>query len=119
MDRSHVATLAYAADVVGNLTTIPELSGKGLAGHRLYVESGSPITTVTFYDAPFHSSDNKGVQYGSPAGTFLAAQDSTGAQIALTVVAGKSYPFPTDLFAAGAIKIVVNSAGNLKISSSS
>jgi hypothetical protein len=107
MHRDHDPTLtAYTADVLANLTSIVEINARGQAGWRLYNDSASSVV-LTIYDAPWHSSENRGVQFGTPAGTFTTAYDSaTGSAISMTIAAHSSLDIPAALFACGAFKIV-------------
>jgi hypothetical protein len=76
------------------------------ASGRIYVPSGSSLTSLTFYDAP------------SMSGTFLASYDDAAspAAISLSVSAGNSYPIPAKLYGSGAIKMVGNTAGTVYLS---
>jgi hypothetical protein len=77
------------------------------AGGMVYVPSGSSITSLTFYVAP------------RTDGTFLTAYDdsslSSAAQVVLTVAAGKAYPMPSCLYAAGAIGFKGDAAGTIYV----
>jgi hypothetical protein len=102
MERATAVYDNYAVDVVGNLANIKPINYKGMAGGRLYVSAGSPLTLLTFYDAK------------TAAATFLPAQDTTaGTPVTMAVGAGKSYDLPAALYGAGALKIVGNAAGTL------
>lgn len=70
---------------------------------RFQVPTGSDITTLTWYDAP------------KPGGTYVAAHDSEGNAVTQTVSAAKSYPIPTALQGAGAIKAVGDAAGTIAV----
>ena len=75
----------------------------------MLVPAGSSITTITWYDAPGEDD------------TFLPSQDSAASPAALstTVSAGKSYPIPTDLYGAGALKLVADASGSVDVTLSS
>jgi hypothetical protein len=83
--------------------TTPAVNFAQFAGGRIYIPTGSSITTLTFHDAP------------TPDGTYLPAQDADGEAITLTVEAGKSYPLPDELFAAAQLKIVADAAGSVAL----
>jgi hypothetical protein len=63
------------------------------------IPGGSSLTTLTW-----HAS-------GSEDGTYLPAQNSSGAAITQTVAASKVYPIPSDLNGARFLKITGNAAG--------
>jgi hypothetical protein len=63
------------------------------------IPAGSGLTTLTW-----HAS-------GSEGGTYLPAQNASGAAITQTVSASKVYPIPSDLFGARFLKITGNAAG--------
>jgi len=89
------------------LGTTAEIPFTEFAGGRIYIPAGSSITALTFWDAPV------------PGGTFLPSYDDAATPAALAwtgLTAGRSYLIPPKLFAAGAIKIVVNTAGTVYIS---
>ena len=69
-------------------------------GARIIVPTGSSLTTLTFHE----SHDGT---------TFVAAYDSTGTAVTLTVAAARSYPFPSTLNASKYVKIVGNADGEV------
>jgi len=104
-DIDEQAKCAFALNTAEGTT--PEIPFTEFAGGRIYIPADSSITALTFWDAPV------------PGGTFLPSYDdaATPAAIAWTgLTAGRSYLIPPKLFAAGAIKIVVNVAGTVYIS---
>lgn len=83
--------------------TSPEIDLSHHASGEVFIPTGSPITSLTY-----HVSQTMG-------GTYIAAYDATPAAIVQTVAAARAYPIPTQLFGAGAMRIVVNSAGSVGI----
>lgn len=84
--------------------TTAKFDMENAAGGTIYIPTGSPITTLTFWAAPL---------YG---GTFLALYDSLGAAVTMTVSAAKAYDLPAALYGVGAVKIVVNAQGTVIVS---
>ena len=72
-------------------------------GGRVYIPSGSSITSLTWYDAP------------EPGGTYHAANDEDSVALVQTVEAGKSYEIPVSLAGAGALKIVGDATGTVTV----
>lgn len=87
--------------VTDALATAQEIIFSDQAGGRVYIPSGSSITSLTWYDAP------------EPGGTFLASYDEYGTALAQTVAAEKSYEIPVSLAGAGALKVVGDAAGTI------
>lgn len=87
--------------------TTPAISIDGYASGEVYIPTGSSITTLTYHVAP------------SSAGTFIAAYDATPAAVTQTVAAARAYPIPSALFGAAMMKIVVNAAGTVSITTKS
>lgn len=109
---------ADAGSVLGQAVTVPnalpstptkdqQIRFSEYSGGEIYVPTGSPITSLTFYVAPKFD------------GTYVAAYDSSSmaapAAIVLTVAAARAYPIPADLFGAGAILMVGNAAGTVYV----
>ena len=84
--------------------TTPEILYGDFEYGLIFVPAGSSITTLTFYAAP------------ESGGTFLSLYDVTNAAVTMTVSAGRAYPIPAECVAAEAIKIVVDSAGDVEMS---
>ena len=97
-------TNALTAALTTSLATTAAIDISHHAWGTVHIPTGSSITSLTYYTSI------------APNGTFVAAQDSTPAAIVQTVGAAKSYPLPSALFGAAAIKIVANAAGNVDIS---
>ncbi len=77
----------------------PEINIEHYGSGQIAIPTGSTITTLTYHIAP------------AVGGTYLPAQDTSGAAVTQTVGAAKSYPIPAVLFGAAAIKIVTNADG--------
>ncbi len=106
--RQETIRATHAIDVLAltaSLNTTPEIDLSGYASGEIFIAAdvSSPMTSLTYYVAP------------RVGGTYLAAQDGSGA-ITTTVVNDKAYIIPSTVFGAGAIKIVANNAGNVGIS---
>lgn len=101
---SYIATVG----VDTNLADCEPVPFGSYAGGRVYIPSGSSITSLTFYDAP--ASD----------GTYLASYDDTATTpVAITLTglgASKSYPIPAKMFGANWIKMVGNADGTVHLS---
>ncbi len=78
--------------------TSPKFNWSDYAGGRVYIPSGATMTTLTFYDAPSYD------------GTYLATYNEDNEAETMTVAAGRSYPLPAKLFAAGGLQIRANAA---------
>ena len=106
-----IARISTAGTVAltASLSTTPEIHYHSMAGGTVYIPTGSPITSLTWYCAENPSGD------ATLAGTYIAAYDFSGSAATQTVVAPGAYPIPVALFGAGMLKCVVNSAGSVTI----
>jgi hypothetical protein len=115
------STLGQVAltSLTNSLTTTPEIPMQEFAGGSIAIPSGSPITTLTFYGAIRPSSDpDPTILSGNtlaPVFYPMHTNDSLDTAITLTVSAGNIYALPANIFALGAIKITVNSAGQVEL----
>lgn len=85
-------------------STTPEILYGDFEYGIIFIPSGSPITSLTFYAAP------------ESGGDFLPLYDVTNAAVTMTVAAGRAYPIPAECIAAKAIKIVSDAAGDVEMS---
>jgi hypothetical protein len=92
---------ARTLSLTTSLATTPVIGYENWAGGSIVIPNGSSITTLTWYGAP------------TADGTFVAAQDSTGAAVTQTVAAAKAYPIPDALFGYAALKVVADAAGTV------
>jgi hypothetical protein len=84
--------------------TTEEIPFENASGGTIHIPAASPITSLTYHAAP------------ASGGTYLPLYDKAVQVVTQTVSAGKCYELPTAVFGCGAIKIVVNSAGNVDLS---
>lgn len=97
--------------------TTPEIPFEAFSGGTIHIPTGSSITTLTWYTAPFQTGrpQNAPGLSASQTQTFQPAKDSSGTAVTQTVTAANSFPIPTALFGAGSLKCVVNAAGTVDI----
>lgn len=99
--------MSYSSDGTYSLTTASttaEIVYGGVHYAVIFVPTGSSITSLTFHAAP------------KSGGTFLPLYDTFGDAVVLTVAAGKAYPVPSACQGVGAIKMVGDAAGDVKVS---
>ncbi len=121
IERNFKFKPAAQLSLTTSLGTTPPIPMEGFAGGTIYIPSGSPITTLTWYGSPRDSSSQDPLTPASntqPAPTFypLHTNDSLDTAETLTVSAGNCYNLPADVFGFGALKITVNSAGQVELS---
>lgn len=112
MSRLHVPDASTAngrsVAVTASIGTCKAVDMREFAGGRVYIPSGSAVTSLTFYDAP------------NEDGTFVASYDdtlTTPLELKLTgLSASKSYPIPAKLFGAGFFKMLANDTGTVYVS---
>lgn len=97
MTKRSTVALTNDAGTTGTLDIGDFTSGE------VFVPTGSTITSLTWHVAPNHG------------GTYLAAQDASGA-VVTTVAAAKAYAIPASVMGAMSVKIVANASGNVDIS---
>lgn len=86
-----------AVDTV--LADANEILCESFAGGMIFIPTGSSVTSLTFYAA-----FEKG-------GDYHALYDHDGDAVALTVAAGRAYPFPVATYGAFGLKLVSNADG--------
>lgn len=110
MSRAHASSPSFA--ITTNVATTPIVDKSGHPWGRIFIPSGSSITTLTFYDQP-HA--KKGTEPAS-SDAYYTAKDAANAAVTLTVAAGCSYPFPEAIAASPNLRIVGDAAGSIIIS---
>lgn len=83
--------------------TTDELDMRSAAGGTVQIPSGSSITSLTYYAAT------------EPGGTYSALYTDSGTAVTQTVAADRVYDMPSAVAACGAVKIVANAAGAVKV----
>lgn len=101
-----------ALSLTAALNTSPPINFEGFSGGMIGIPAGSPITSLTWYSAPAITTNESA---DTQPGTFLPANNSAGTATVQTVVAGKAYQIPVELFGAAYVACVVNSAGPVDI----
>lgn len=92
--------LSVAVDTV--LADADAVQIENFDGGRIYVPTGSAITSITWYD----SHDGT---------TYIASYDGDNVAITTTVAAARSYPIPPDLNAARYFKMVGDADGTVHV----
>lgn len=90
--------------VTAALATTEAFEYRGFAAGMVYVPAGSALTSLTWYAAE------------DMDGTFQPVYDGATTAIASTVAAGRAVPIPSYCLGAGALKVVGNDAGTIKVS---
>lgn len=109
MSRVHVTGKAVA--ITTDVATTPIVDKSGYPLGRIYIPTGSTITTLTFYDQPHVK---KGTDPAS-SDAYYTAMDSAGAAVTLTVAAAKSYPLPEGVATSPLLRITGDAAGSITI----
>lgn len=100
-NRFNVHIESVAVDTV--LADSDEILYGEFASGQIHVPNGSSLTTLTF-----HTSHKQG-------GDYEAAHNQSNAAVTMTVAADRSYPMPTELAGATAVKITGNADGTVNI----
>jgi len=103
MFRHFYKRLSYGLKTTLNGTGFKNIAIQDFAGGEIFNPTGNTVATLTFYVAP------------SVDDTFIAAYDSAGAAVTLTVASGKAYPIPAAVFGAGALQITGDVADTIHL----
>lgn len=85
--------------------TTDELDMRMAAGGTVHIPSGSSITSLTYYAAPEPGSSS----------VYSPLYTDSGTAVTQTVAADRVYDMPSAVAACGAVKIVANAAGAVKV----
>ena len=83
--------------------TSPEIAISDFASGTIYIPSGSDITALTYYVAPYTKA------------TYLPAHDSAGVAITQTVSGGNAYAIPAQVFGSAQMQIRADHANNVQL----
>jgi hypothetical protein len=119
---SYFSRAILGVSITASSTTTQEITFVRAGGPGyIFVPSGSNLTSLTFYGAPWTLTDDEGV--GQSTGyTYLALYGpdllygiAVGSALSITVAAGKAYPIPSVLFGCRGVKIVGNTTGTIDL----
>jgi hypothetical protein len=106
-----------ALKTTANAAGAEKIPMANFASGKIYIPTGSPITTLTFYALSGVAGQplDTNVPYAPADADWTQVADKNDALISRTVQAGRNYPLPDELFGDGTVQIVANAAGNVDL----